>query len=87
MNEIKALPPPENHNQPPLPPPPPSPQLATVHVSPFLTKDLLNLKDDTMSVDASANNLALALFYASVEIVIILKQLMISSSRECQSLN
>nr|GEV01547.1 putative clathrin assembly protein At2g25430 [Tanacetum cinerariifolium] len=68
MNEIKALPPPENHNPPPAPPPPPSPPLASVHVGPLPTEDLLNLKDDTMSADARGNNLALALFSAPAEV-------------------
>ncbi|GJW47092.1 putative clathrin assembly protein [Tanacetum coccineum] len=68
MNEIKALPPPENHNPPPAPPPPPSPPLASVHVGPLPTEDLLNLKDDSMSADARGNNLALALFSAPAEV-------------------
>lgn len=58
MNEIKALPPPENYT-PPTPPPPepqPKPQIHQV------TNDLVNLKDDAVSAESQGNQLALALF-------------------------
>jgi hypothetical protein len=58
MNEIKALPPPENYNPGAAPPPEreakPQPQQ--------VTEDLVNLKDDAISADEQGNKLALALF-------------------------
>lgn len=57
MNEIKALPPPENYAPPPPPepePPKPAPQQTT--------GDLVDLRDDGMSADDQGNKLALALF-------------------------
>ncbi|KAK9279537.1 hypothetical protein L1049_013216 [Liquidambar formosana] len=56
MNEIKALPPPENYT-PPLPPEP-QPQPPQQQV----TEDLVNLRDDAVSADDQGNQLALALF-------------------------
>lgn len=56
MNEIKALPPPENYTPPPPPEPQPKPQPQQV------TEDLVNLKDDAISADEQGNKLALALF-------------------------
>lgn len=56
MNEIKALPPPENYTPPPPPEPKPKPQPQQV------TEDLVNLKDDAVSADEQGNKLALALF-------------------------
>lgn len=58
MNEIKALPPPENFTPPPPPQPEPQPKLQTQQV----TRDLVNLKDDGVSADEQGNKLALALF-------------------------
>lgn len=55
MNEIKALPPPENYTPPPPPEPEPKPQ-------PQYTEDLVNLRDDAVSADDQGNRLALALF-------------------------
>jgi hypothetical protein len=57
MNEIKALPPPENYTPPPLPEPVPvaKPQQQ-------FTEDLVNLRDDAVSADDQGNRLALALF-------------------------
>ncbi|KAJ8751614.1 hypothetical protein K2173_025767 [Erythroxylum novogranatense] len=52
MNEIKALPPPENCTPPP-PQPEPKPEVA---------EDLVNLRDDGVSGDDQGNMLALALF-------------------------
>ena len=60
MNEMKALPAPENYTPPPPPPPPetqtnpPQPQQET--------DDLVNLRDDGVSPDEQGNKLALALF-------------------------
>ncbi|KAE8721729.1 putative clathrin assembly protein [Hibiscus syriacus] len=55
MNEIKALPAPENYTPPPPPEPnpvkPPEPQ-----------EDLVNLRDDNVTADDQGNKLALALF-------------------------
>lgn len=56
MNEIKALPPPENYHPPPPPEPEPKPQPQQV------TEDLVNLRDDTVTADDQGNRLALALF-------------------------
>lgn len=57
MNEIKALPPPENYTPPPpLEPEPKPPQQQVV------TQDLVNLRDDAVSADDQGNRLALALF-------------------------
>uniref|UniRef100_A0A5B7B0H8 ENTH domain-containing protein n=1 Tax=Davidia involucrata TaxID=16924 RepID=A0A5B7B0H8_DAVIN len=56
MNEIKALPPPENYTPPPPPEPQPKPQPQ------HLTEDLVNLKDDSVSAEDQSNKLALALF-------------------------
>ncbi|XP_057957778.1 putative clathrin assembly protein At2g25430 isoform X2 [Malania oleifera] len=54
MNEIKALPPPENYT----PPPPPVPEAKP----PQVTEDLVNLRDEGLSADDQGNRLALALF-------------------------
>ena len=56
MNEIKALPPPENHTPPPPPAPEPKPQ------QPQVTDDLVNLREDDVSGDDQGNKFALALF-------------------------
>lgn len=58
MNEVKALPPPENHTP---PPPPPEPQPKPPQQQPE-TQDLVNLRDDGVSADEQGNKLALALF-------------------------
>ncbi|KGN60096.1 putative clathrin assembly protein At2g25430 [Cucumis sativus] len=58
MNEIKALPPPENYTP---PPPEPEPQPAP-KPQPQVTDDLVNLRDDAVSADDQGNKLALALF-------------------------
>jgi hypothetical protein len=58
MNEIKALPPPENYN----PPPPPEPEAKAKPQPQKVTEDLVNLKDDAISADEQGNKLALALF-------------------------
>ncbi|KAJ6915167.1 hypothetical protein NC651_017220 [Populus alba x Populus x berolinensis] len=55
MNEIKALPPPENYTPPP-PEPEPKPQ------QPQFAEDLVNLRDDAVTADDQGNRLALALF-------------------------
>ncbi|KAJ7966190.1 AP180 N-terminal domain containing protein [Quillaja saponaria] len=55
MNEIKALPPPENYT--PLPPPEPEPKPQQQ-----FTEDLVNLRDDAVSADDQGNSMALALF-------------------------
>ncbi|KAK6151734.1 hypothetical protein DH2020_014369 [Rehmannia glutinosa] len=60
MNEIKALPPPENYNPQTIPQPLNKPQNQTVN-----EEDLVNLKDDGVSADQQGNNLALALFSAN----------------------
>lgn len=59
MNDIKALPPPENYT-PPLPPlqTPPKPQPQPQQV----TEDLVNLRDEGVTADEQGNKLALALF-------------------------
>lgn len=61
MNEIKALPPPENHTPPP-PPPPPEPEPEPEPQKPQVTEDLVNLRDDTVTADDQGNKFALALF-------------------------
>ncbi|KAK4415378.1 putative clathrin assembly protein [Sesamum alatum] len=56
MNEIKALPPPEDYNPPPPPEPePPKPAIQD-------TGDLLDLRDEGVTADDQGNKLALALF-------------------------
>ncbi|KAE8724506.1 putative clathrin assembly protein [Hibiscus syriacus] len=55
MNEIKALPPPENYT--PSPPPEPEPVKP-----PEPQKDLVDLRDDGVTADDQGNKLALALF-------------------------
>ncbi|KAK4369932.1 hypothetical protein RND71_009407 [Anisodus tanguticus] len=64
MNEIKALPPPENYTSPPPPPsqPGPQPRPPTQQV----TEDLVNLKDDGVTADGEGNKMALALFSGPV---------------------
>lgn len=57
MNEIKALPAPEDHTPAPQPPPEPQPKPKSQHV----TEDLVNLKDG-VSAQEQNNKLALALF-------------------------
>ncbi|KAK7351381.1 hypothetical protein VNO77_10789 [Canavalia gladiata] len=57
MNEIKALPPPENYTPPPPPEPEPMPK-----PQPQVTEDLVNLRDDAVTADDQGNKLALALF-------------------------
>lgn len=57
MNEIKALPPPENYT----PPPPPEPELKP-QPQPQVTADLVDLREDSLTADDQGNNLALALF-------------------------
>ncbi|OAY47150.1 probable clathrin assembly protein At4g32285 [Manihot esculenta] len=56
MDQVKALPPPENYTPPPPtePQPKPQPQQAS--------EDLVNLKDDAGSADDQSNKMALALF-------------------------
>ncbi|XP_038711312.1 putative clathrin assembly protein At2g25430 [Tripterygium wilfordii] len=57
MNEIKALPPPENYTPPPPPEPaPPKPQ------PPQVAEDLVNLRDEGVTADDQGNRFALALF-------------------------
>ena len=58
MNEIKALPPPENYN----PPPPPEPEAKAKPQPQKVAEDLVNLKEDAISADEQGNKLALALF-------------------------
>ncbi|KAE9609240.1 putative ANTH domain-containing protein [Lupinus albus] len=57
MNEIKALPPPENYTQ----PPPPEPELKP-EPKPQFTEDLVNIRDDADTADDQGNKFALALF-------------------------
>ncbi|KAF7830301.1 putative clathrin assembly protein [Senna tora] len=57
MNEIKALPPPENYTPPPPPEPEPEPEPKQQ-----VTEDLVNLRDDAVTADDQGNKLALALF-------------------------
>ncbi|PON94272.1 AP180 N-terminal domain containing protein [Trema orientale] len=59
MNDVKALPPPENY----APPPPPPAKMQTKPPQPQQeTEDLVNLRDDGVSADEQGNKLALALF-------------------------
>ncbi|KAJ7956724.1 Epsin N-terminal domain-containing protein / clathrin assembly protein-related [Quillaja saponaria] len=58
MNEVKALPPPENFT----PAPPPASQPRPQPQPQQETHDLVNLKDDMISADEQGNRLALALF-------------------------
>ncbi|KAJ9184032.1 hypothetical protein P3X46_007816 [Hevea brasiliensis] len=58
MNEIKALPPPENYTPPPPTPPQPEPKPQ----QPQVAEDLVNLRDDAVTADDQGNKLALALF-------------------------
>ncbi|CBI21050.3 unnamed protein product, partial [Vitis vinifera] len=58
MNEIKALPPPENYTPPPPPPPEPEPKPQ----QPQVTEDLVNLRDEGVTADDQGNRFALALF-------------------------
>ncbi|KAF8393182.1 hypothetical protein HHK36_021423 [Tetracentron sinense] len=58
MNEIKALPAPENYTPPPPSHPEPKPQPQPLQE----TGDLVNLKDDAVSAEDQSNSLALALF-------------------------
>ncbi|OUZ99875.1 AP180 N-terminal homology (ANTH) domain [Macleaya cordata] len=61
MNEIKALPAPENYTPPPPPEPEPQPQ-PKPQPPKQETGDLLNLSEDAVSADDQSNRLALALF-------------------------
>ncbi|KAK4374542.1 hypothetical protein RND71_005219 [Anisodus tanguticus] len=65
MNEIKALPPPENYTPPPPAPPQPGPQ-PRPHTQQQVTEDLVNLKDDGVTADGEGNKMALALFSGPV---------------------
>lgn len=58
MNEIKALPAPENYTPPP--PPPPEPEAPKPQKQE--TGDLVDLREEAMTADAQGNRLALALF-------------------------
>lgn len=58
MNEIKALPPPENYTS----PPPPAPVMQPKAQPPPVTEDLVNLREDNISADDQGNKFALALF-------------------------
>jgi hypothetical protein len=61
MNEIKALPAPENYTPPP--PPPPEPEQPKPHPQQVaVTEDLVNIRDDGVTADEQGNKLALALF-------------------------
>ncbi|KAF3447108.1 hypothetical protein FNV43_RR12288 [Rhamnella rubrinervis] len=55
MNEIKALPPPENYTPPPPPEPEPKPKQE-------VTQDLVDLRDEAVTADDQGNKFALALF-------------------------
>lgn len=57
MNEIKALPPPENYTSPPPPEPEPEPPKPVVQEG-----DLVDLRDEGVTADDQGNKLALALF-------------------------
>uniref|UniRef100_A0A5B6YXL8 ENTH domain-containing protein n=1 Tax=Davidia involucrata TaxID=16924 RepID=A0A5B6YXL8_DAVIN len=59
MNEIKALPPPENYTPPPQPAPEPEPPKPQKQQE---TEDLVNLRDEAVTADDQGNRLALALF-------------------------
>lgn len=58
MNEIKALPPPEDYT----PPPPPEPEPEPEPQQPRVTGDLVNLREDGITADDQGNRFALALF-------------------------
>ncbi|CAH9127340.1 unnamed protein product [Cuscuta epithymum] len=58
MNDIKALPPPENYT----PPPPPEPEPSNAIVNQESIDLLVDLRDDGISADDQGNQLALALF-------------------------
>ncbi|CAK9184764.1 unnamed protein product [Ilex paraguariensis] len=60
MNEIKALPPPENYTPPPPPEPEPPKPVAQQ------TGDLVDLRDEGVTADDQGNKLALALFAGPV---------------------
>ncbi|KAJ0090218.1 hypothetical protein Patl1_12470 [Pistacia atlantica] len=60
MNEIKALPPPEDYTPPP--PPEPEPEPEPEPQKPQVTEDLVNLRDDAVTADDQGNKFALALF-------------------------
>ncbi|XP_016432985.1 putative clathrin assembly protein At4g32285 [Nicotiana tabacum] len=62
MNEIKALPPPENYIYTPPPQPGPQQRPDTQRV----TENLVNLKDDGVTADGEGNKMALALFSGPV---------------------
>ncbi|KAM3300926.1 putative clathrin assembly protein [Capsicum chacoense] len=64
MNEMKALPPPENYKPPPPAPPQPGPQ--PTPQTQQVTEDLVNLKDDGVTADGEGNKMALALFSGPV---------------------
>ncbi|GLT43641.1 hypothetical protein SLA2020_175770 [Shorea laevis] len=57
MNEIKALPPPENYT-----PPPPEPEPVPEPKQPQVAGDLVDLREDNVTADEQGNKLALALF-------------------------
>ncbi|XP_062024633.1 probable clathrin assembly protein At4g32285 [Rosa rugosa] len=59
MNEMKALPAPENWTPPPPPEPEPEPQPKP---QPVVQEDLVDLRDNGVSADNQGNNMALALF-------------------------
>ncbi|XP_043724933.1 probable clathrin assembly protein At4g32285 isoform X2 [Telopea speciosissima] len=66
MNEIKALPPPENYTPPPPEPEPePAPKPQAPPPAP-VTQDLVDLRDDGVSAEDQSNRLALALFSGPV---------------------
>ncbi|KAH7574118.1 hypothetical protein ACOSQ2_008443 [Xanthoceras sorbifolium] len=58
MNEIKALPAPENY----APPPPPVPEPKPEPQKPQFAEDLVNLRDEGVTADDQGNRFALALF-------------------------
>lgn len=60
MNEMKALPPPENHKTSPIPHPQPLHKPQNQEAA----EELVNLRDDGVSADQEGNKLALALFSA-----------------------
>ena len=60
MNEIKALPAPENYTPPPPPEPEPKPKQQEV------THDLVDLREDSLTADDQGNKFALALFAGPV---------------------
>lgn len=63
MNDIKALPPPENYAPPP--PPPPSEPIPEPKPQEEVTRDLVDLRDDAVTADDQGNRFALALFAGS----------------------